>query len=89
VLNCLEPRRFDSDFRWGTFRVVEARRAGVEGTPRKAGGLRGTVDGSANHQLSPLAFDRKTHAYHQTPACNPVQTTSSYEKLSSVPSTTL
>jgi hypothetical protein len=29
--------------------VVEARRAGVEGTPRKAGGLRGTVDGSANH----------------------------------------
>jgi hypothetical protein len=51
-LNCLEPRRFDSDFRWGTFLVVEARRAGVEGTPRKAGGLRGTVDGSASHQHS-------------------------------------
>jgi len=52
VLNCLDPRRFDSDFRWGTFRVVEARRAGVEGTPRRAGGLRGTIDGSANHQHS-------------------------------------
>jgi hypothetical protein len=31
--------------------VVDARRAGVEGTPRSAGGLRGTVRvGSANHQ---------------------------------------
>lgn len=89
MLNCLDPRRLDSDFRCGTFRVVEARRAGVEGTPRKAGGLRGTVDGSANHQLSPLAFDRKTHAYHQTPVCNLVQTTSSYEKLSSASSTAL
>ena len=53
VLNCLEPRKFDSDFRWGTFRVVEARRAGVDGTPRRAGGLRGTVDGSADSQLVP------------------------------------
>ena len=56
VLNCLEPLRLDSDFRWGTFRVVEARRAGVDGTPRRAGGLRGTVDGSANGQLIPRRF---------------------------------
>lgn len=49
VLNCLELRRLDSDLRCGTLRVVdEPRRAGVEGTPRSAGGLSGTVrDGSA------------------------------------------
>jgi hypothetical protein len=88
-LNCLEPRRLDSDFRWGTFRVVEARRAGVEGTPRKAGGLRGTVGGTADRQQPFQAVGRYTHAYHQTPAYNPVQTTSSYEKLSSAPSTSL
>ena len=45
VLNCRELRRFDSDFRAGTTvpLVVEERRAGVEGTPRSAGGLRGIV----------------------------------------------
>lgn len=89
MLNCLDPRRLDSDFRWGTFRVVEARRAGVEGTPRKAGGLRGTVDGSATSSAHSNIFKRWTHAYHQTPAYNPDRTVSSYEKLSSALSTTL